>query len=74
MVLAWRAGVDGVEPVERVRHRVGLVELERIPRLRLDVDADHLKPGTVVADRGATGPAEQIEETRPAHAGTSPGV
>ena len=54
--------MDGVEPVERIRHRVGLVERERVVRLRVDVDADDVEPGAVVADRRAAGTAEQVEK------------
>ena len=62
--LAWRAGVDRVEPVERIRGRVRLVELERVVGLRLDVDADDVEPGAVVAHRRAAGAAEQIQQKR----------
>jgi hypothetical protein len=46
--LAGRAGVDRVEPVERERHRVGLVELVRVVGVRFDVDADDVEPCAVV--------------------------
>jgi hypothetical protein len=36
------------------------VELERLVPLRANVDADDVEPGPVVADRGATRPAEQV--------------
>ena len=61
VILAWGAGVDGVEPVKRVRHRVGLDERERVPGLRLHIDAGHVEPGAVVADGGAPGTAEQVK-------------
>ena len=48
MILARRACVDGVEAAEWIGERVGLVELERVVRLRLDVHADHIEPGAVV--------------------------
>lgn len=63
--LARRAGVDRVEPVERERERVRLVELERVAWLRVEVDADDVESGAVVADRAAAGAAEQVEQPRP---------
>src|SRR6266542_137118 len=71
--LAGWAGVDGVEPVERERERVGLVELEREAGLRLDIDADDVEPGAVVARGCATGTAEQVQEPGPHHAALSLG-
>src|SRR5258708_21203082 len=65
MVLAWRAGVYGIEPVERERHRVGLHELERVAGLRRDVDAGDVEPGAVVAHGRAPGAAEQVQQPRP---------
>ena len=43
------------------RQRVSLDELERVVRLRIDVDTYHIKPGSVVAHRGSTRTAEQIK-------------
>jgi hypothetical protein len=42
-----------------------LDELERIPRLRFDIDADDIEAGLVVAHSGATGAAKQVEQPRP---------
>jgi hypothetical protein len=44
--------------------RVALVEPERVMRLRVDIDADDLEPGPVVAHPGTARPAEQVEEAR----------
>jgi hypothetical protein len=43
------------------------VELERVVGLRVDVDADDLEPGAVVAHGGPSGVAEEIEEAWAAH-------
>ena len=67
--LARRARVDRVEAVQRKRERVGLVELERVVRLRLDVHAYHVEARPVVADGRAPGSAEQVEEDRAASCG-----
>jgi hypothetical protein len=59
--MAWRGGVDRVERPAVVLHEldgVGAVELERIPRLRCQIDADDVEPGAVVADGAAAGAAE----------------
>jgi hypothetical protein len=56
--------VDGVEPLQRILQRVGLVELERVARLRVDVDPDDLESGLVVADCGPTGSTEEIKQPR----------
>ena len=45
------------------RHRVVFVELKRVVRLRPVVDTDHVETSPVVAHRGATSSAEQVEET-----------
>ena len=58
--LAWMAS----KPSSGIRQRVGLVELERVVRLRIDVHADHLEPGPVVAHGRAAGAAEQVEQSR----------
>ena len=59
--------MDGVEAVQRERQRVGLVELEGVPRLRLDIHAHHLEPGAVVAHARSTGTAEEVEQSGLAH-------
>ena len=43
---------------------VGLMELERISRLRLDVHAHDLEARAAVAHRRAAGTAEEIQEAR----------
>jgi hypothetical protein len=43
---------------------VGSDELKRVVRLRLDIDADHIEPGPVVAHRRSAGAAEQVKQTR----------
>jgi hypothetical protein len=53
--------VDGVESVQRERQGVGPVELEGVVRLGCDVDPHHLEAGPVVADRGPTGPTEEVD-------------
>ena len=40
---------------------VGLVEFERIVGLRVNVDADHVEPGLVIAHSGTTGTTEQVQ-------------
>ena len=60
--LAWRRGVDHVEAVQRERQRVGLVELKRVVGLLDLVDADDLEAGPVIAETGAAGAAEQVEQ------------
>jgi hypothetical protein len=67
VVLAWGAGVDGVEPFERVVECVGLPELEWVPGLGFDVYADDVEPGLVVAHRGTASAAEQVEQPGPGH-------
>jgi hypothetical protein len=62
--------VDYVElmaVLRKVFEGVGLVELERVARHWLEVDADYVEAGPVVADRAAASPAEQIQQTRPSH-------
>jgi hypothetical protein len=62
------AGVDGIEAVERPGHRIALVKLERVPGLRVDVHADDIEPGAVVAHSRAASAAEEIEDS---HVGQS---
>src|SRR5690606_9161580 len=67
--LAGWAGVDGVKvaPVlGDVVEGVALVELEGVVGLGVDVDADDVEAGPVVAHRGAASTAEQVEEDRTA--------
>ena len=56
----WRCP-DEVEPVERERHRIGLVELEGIPRLGCNIDANNVKASAVQAHRCAASATEQIQ-------------
>ena len=79
--LTWRAGVDGCEvadhadaegsayrgEVPQYVHGVDVVELERVPRLWVVVDADHVEPGAVVTHASTASAAEQVEEQRPRH-------
>ncbi len=51
-----------VEPVERIRQRVPLMELERIMWLRRAVYADHLEARASVAHRSPTRPTEQVQQ------------
>jgi hypothetical protein len=64
--LTRTAPMDGVEvivdPLRIERECVVMDELERVSLLPIDVHAHHLKARTVVAHRGATGPAEEIEQ------------
>jgi 2-hydroxychromene-2-carboxylate isomerase len=53
-----------IEPIKRKFHRVGLMKLERISRLRIDINADHVKARAMVAHRTAAGTAEQIKQPR----------
>ena len=69
MRLARRAGVDRVEGVPnesgRLEERdgVGLNELVAgVAGLRVDVDAEHLEPRTLVAAGRSAGAAEDVEQ------------
>jgi hypothetical protein len=53
--------VDRVEALQRNGQRIRLMKRERIPRLGLAVDADHLEAGPVIADRRPARPAEEIQ-------------
>jgi hypothetical protein len=53
--------VNDCEPVERELEGVGDVVLERVVRLRVQVNADDVEPGPVVADGAATSPREEIQ-------------
>jgi hypothetical protein len=59
-IQARRARMDHVEAIERERQRVGLMKLERVPWLRVDVHTHDLEAGASVPDRTATSPAEEI--------------
>jgi hypothetical protein len=61
--------VEGVEPrgLGQDVHRVGDDQLERVVGMVFDVDAGEVEPGPVVADGGAAGTAEQVEESGPGH-------
>jgi hypothetical protein len=41
--------------------RVGLVKLERVTRLRVDVDPDNVEAGTVISRTGSALTAEKIK-------------
>jgi hypothetical protein len=47
--------------------RIALIEIERISRLRQDVDTNHIEARSVVPNRGSPGTTKQVEEQRPAH-------
>lgn len=67
MRLTRRTGVDRVEarhPFRIERQNVRLDELERVSRLRLDIDADHIEPSLMIAHARAASAAEQVEEAR----------
>ena len=53
--------MDGVEPVEGIRHGVRLNKLEGIIRLAINVHSHDLEAGPVVAHRGTTSAAEQVK-------------
>jgi hypothetical protein len=65
VVLAWRRGVDGVEPPGvrgHVLQRVALNELVAgVPGLWPVVDAGDVEPGELIATGCATGAREQVE-------------
>jgi hypothetical protein len=52
--------MDRIESLERPDQGVGLMELERVVGLRVDVDAHDLEARSVIAHRCATSTAEQI--------------
>ena len=52
-----------VKPLKRPRHRIALMELERIPWLRLDVNADHLEARPMIAHRSAPRATEQVQQS-----------
>ena len=63
VLTGWR-GVYRVEFVpmfSQVFERVGLVKLERVVRLWVDIDTNNVETGSVVTHSGATGTTEQIE-------------
>ena len=60
----WR-GVNSVKPIERKPQRIGLDELEWIPRLRPDVYAYHVESRAVVAHRSPACTREKVEQPWP---------
>src|SRR5882724_216589 len=74
--LADRADVDrghaGEAGAGQELEHVGLDEPERIMRLRLDVDAEDVEPGTVVTGPGTAGLAEAVKQQRPGHVAHPP--
>ena len=59
--------MDNVERCQKLRikrERICLDEPERIIGLRLNIYADNLKSGLVVADRGTAGATEKVEKVR----------
>ena len=58
--------MDGVKPVERVRHGVGLNEVATdVSRLRLEVYAENAESGELIAAGSATSSREQIKKRGP---------
>jgi hypothetical protein len=53
--------MDRVKPIERKRHRVGLMEFEWVALLWSNIHANHVEPGTMVAHGRTTGTAEEIQ-------------
>ena len=64
--LTWRARPDEVKAFQRKRQCVGLVELKRITRLRLDVHANDFEAGAMQAHTRAASAAKKIKGARPA--------
>ena len=64
-----RPGLTGPVPDEVVKHAHGVLadEHERVQRLILDVHAEHVEPGVVVALGRAALLAEQVEQQGPSH-------
>lgn len=60
----WR-GPNEIEAVKRIGQRVRLMKLERVVRLRINIDADHIKTGPVQAHPGTASTAKQIKRARP---------
>lgn len=70
MRLARWTSVDRIEAGDEraiERQAIGLDELKRVARLRLDIDADDIEAGLVIAHASAAGAAEQIEELGARH-------
>jgi hypothetical protein len=53
--------MNRVESFERIRHGVGLVELERIAWLWINVHSNHLEAGAMVTHPGTTRAAKQVK-------------
>ena len=62
--LAGWARMDHIEPAERIRHGVGLVELEWVTRLGRDVHANNVEARPRVPHCGTASAAEKIEQAR----------
>src|SRR5215207_3495590 len=56
--------MDDVKTLKRELERVGLVELERVPGLQGDVDANDVEPGLVIAHTRPSSLTEEVEESR----------
>jgi hypothetical protein len=65
-------GVECFGDVPRLRNlkRVTSDELERVVRLRVDIDADDIEASAVVANRATASTAEQVEQSRPLATGS----
>jgi hypothetical protein len=53
--------MNEIETIQRVSHRIGLMEFEREMLLRFDIHADHFKTSAGIADSRTASPAEQIK-------------
>lgn len=52
--------MNHIESAQRKLERIGLMKLERVSRLRLDIDADHIEACTVIANSGAPCAAKKV--------------
>ena len=55
--------MDNIELIKKrigYPHHISLDELERIPRLRVDIDPGNVEACAMVAHRAATGTTEQV--------------
>jgi hypothetical protein len=60
-----------VQPVERIE-RAHLHELERVMRLRLVVDTEHIEARTLESDRRASSATEEVDDDGITHRATFP--
>lgn len=62
MILAGSRGVDVIEPVKRIRHRIRFMEFKWEVSLALNINADHFKASAGISNGSATSTAEEIEK------------